>query len=119
MVQPWQTAAESPSDEGVDVTGLETGTTVSVYTRNTHYRITVLNGSTGAVVMQGGLHFPTPTYVRLQSCATLDEPAQVGFIGVGRRLQIVDGVRQVVTSPVQSIVVEDIALSQRAFWRIA
>jgi hypothetical protein len=111
--------AVQDEEDGLDVTALETGALVSVYTRNSHYRITVLNGHAGAVIVQGGSHFPTPAYVRLQSGATTASPGRTGFVAVGRRLQLLDGPRHVVTSPVQVVMLEDVAPVQREFWRIA
>jgi hypothetical protein len=116
MDQHWQHAGQPRQHGDVDIVELATGTALSVYTRNTHYRITVINGSTGAIVVQGGAHFPTPAYVRLLCGGPAEEG---GRIEVGERLRLTDGSRQVVTSPVQMIVFEEVGASQRDFWRIA
>lgn len=110
---------QAPVDDGIDVNYLETGSVLSVYTRNTHYRITVLNGPAAAAVVQGGAHFPEPTYVCLQGARGIGSAVRVGWIGIGLSLEIADGPRHVVTSPVRSIALEDIPQAQRDFWRIS
>jgi hypothetical protein len=116
MDHHWAHAGEPGQHVDVDIVELATGTALSVYTRNTHYRITVINGATGAIVIQGGSHFPTPAYVRLLGGGGADE---AGRIEVGERLRLTDGSRQVVTSPVRTIVLDEVGATQRDFWRIA
>jgi hypothetical protein len=103
----------------VDVQALETGTALSVYTQNTHYRITVLNGASRSVVVQGGFHFPEPTHAHLQGASGPGSVMKIGWIGAGLRMEIADDGRHVVTSPVRSITLEEVPAAQRDFWRIA
>ncbi|HXW08052.1 MAG TPA: hypothetical protein VD833_22670 [Vicinamibacterales bacterium] len=110
---------DTTDDDGFDLQMADRGTILSVYTRNTHYRLTVLNGAGGSVVVQGGRHFPEPTYARLQGSSGAGSGVKVGWIGVGLRMEVADGDRFIVTSPVQAIVIEDVPEIQREFWRIA
>jgi hypothetical protein len=54
--------------------------------------------------------------VRLLGGGGADE---AGRIEVGERLRLTDGSRQVVTSPVRTIVLDEVGATQRDFWRIA
>src|SRR5436190_232409 len=43
--------------------------TIEVRTRNTTYRIVVIDGRRGDVLITGGRFFPTPTRARLNGCS--------------------------------------------------
>lgn len=109
----------APVDDGISVRGLETGSVLSVYTRNNHYRITVLNGTESAVVVQGGSHFPEPTHAWLQGARGIGCAVKIGWVCIGLRLEFADGPRHVVTSAVRSIALEEVPAIQREFWRLS
>ena len=95
---------EAPA-EGVAIDTLEAGTSLSLRTRNSAYRLTVVDGARGKVLVQGGLRFPENT----QACFLgSDAPGalKINWLGVGQRMRILTGDRRVSTSAVQSITIE-------------
>jgi hypothetical protein len=81
------------------------GTQLTLHTRNTLYRMVVLNGSDRRVTITGGKLFPESTEAELIG-ATDDEGVKVGWIVEGFQLDILTGRGPVLTSTVESVDVE-------------
>jgi len=81
------------------------GTLLTLHTRNTLYRMVVLNGSDRRITITGGKLFPESTEAELIG-ATDDEGVKVGWIVEGFQLEILTGRGPVLTSTVESVDVE-------------
>jgi hypothetical protein len=97
-----EVAAEN---EGVQVDALTPGTTVCVYTRNSEYSLTVLDGGHRRVLVRGGI-LPTPSEARVEGATDGGTVVHGGWIEVNRSLELVCGPRRIITSRVQSISIE-------------
>ena len=93
---------DTGSDEGVALESLSPGTVLEVTTRNTRYRLTLVDAE-GQAVVTGGSRFPDPTEVRIEGSTAGGRALRVGWIGVGLRLEMRMGTRTITTSAVQSI----------------
>jgi hypothetical protein len=93
----------------VSLQSLSAGTKVRVETQNSHYRIVVKDGQHGLVLIHGGRVFPEDTEVNVAGATRGGSALKVGWIGEGLRLELSTdhGRGRVVTSPVESITVED------------
>jgi hypothetical protein len=104
---PVEVAAGFPLDgvwhEGVSIESLEAGTSLTVRTRHSEYRLTVVDGARREVLVQGGLLFPASTPVRLEGSTAGGSGLKIGWIGIGLGMEISVGRRMISTSPVQSI----------------
>ena len=90
-----------PTDR-VCTDSLEPGTVLAVTTRNTRYRLTVLDHERHALIT-GGLLFPDPTEVRIEGALDRGVIPQFGWIVVGLQLELSMGGRLITTSTVQSV----------------
>ena len=90
--------------EGVHLRQLPPLTMLLVWTKNSLYRIVVTEGS--SVYVQGGTFFPDPTSAHLDGASMGGGFLQVGWIGVGRLMEIRAGGTRIVTSPVRAIAAE-------------
>lgn len=81
------------------------GTVITLHTRNTCYRLEVINGSERRVTITGGKLFPESTEAELIG-ATDDEGVKVGWIVEGFQLELLTGRGPVLTSAVESVDVE-------------
>ena len=88
--------------DGVAVESLEPGTILEVTTRNTRYRLTVLDAE-GHALITGGSLFPQPTEVHIEGATAGGAALKLGWIGVGLRLELSLGGRMITTSPVRSV----------------
>jgi hypothetical protein len=88
--------------EGVAVESLEPGTVLEVQTRNTCYRMVLVDGS-GHALIKGGTFFPLPTPVHIEGASAGGGNLKVGWIGVGLNLELSVGSRVITTSPVKSV----------------
>jgi hypothetical protein len=91
---------------GVDVRRLPQGTEVVVDTRNSRYRLVILEGNASSALIQGGPYFREETPVRIEGSALTGSLLKSGWIGVGLFMEISAGHQRIVTSRVRSIVVE-------------
>jgi len=80
--------------------------TISVHTRNSDYRIFLLDPKTGRALVEGGQHFPEPVEAMLCGDPSSDGEFEPGCIGIGRRLEMWADDKFVSTSAVQSIRIE-------------
>jgi hypothetical protein len=79
-------------------------TTLLVWTRNSLYRVVVMDGCN--IYVQGGTFFPEPTSAHLDGASMGGSFLRVGWIGVGLPMEIRAGARRIVTSPVRAIATE-------------
>lgn len=77
------TKSEAGGDEGIAIQSLEPGTTLIVQTRNSQYRVLVLNGTGLDAIVTGGQLFQDPTRVQLDGATAGSSLLKIGWIGVG------------------------------------
>ena len=95
-------AVDTSGTAGVAVESLEPGTILEVMTKNTRYRLTMIDNEGNALITGGSL-FPRPTEVRIEGATAGGAALKIGWIGVGLRLELSIGGRIITTSPVQSV----------------
>jgi len=102
-------AGEAAGAEGIAIQSLEPGTPLIVQTRNSQYRVVVLDGLDLDVIVKGGQRFPDATRVRLEGATAGGSLLKIGWIGVGLRVEMsVDG-RRIITSPVRWVTIEGVS----------
>lgn len=100
--------AQTNGSSGVSLAGLSPFDTIRVQTRNSNYRIFLLDPQTGRALVEGGLHFVEP--VEAMVCgSTLRTIFKNGEIVVGLRIEMWVNGKLTSTSPVQSVRVEHCA----------
>ena len=82
------------------------GTMVSVRTRNTLYRLTVVDGPARQISICGGRLFARNTDVELLGALDGEEGVKPGWIVEGLQLQLLTSAGPVVTSVVESVAVD-------------
>ena len=90
-------------EDGVQIEALEELDSLAVRTRNSVYEITILSRSTGEVMVRGGRFFPERTIARLTGSSLGGSFLKMGGVYPGFSIEFQDGVRRIVTSPVQSV----------------
>jgi hypothetical protein len=98
--------------DGLAIESLDAGTTIELHTKHSRYRLVLLDPRSGRAVVCGGTVFPEPCEVRIEGATAGGSALKMGWIGVGLRLELSIGRRQVSTSRVRSITV-DAVLSPR------
>lgn len=96
--------AETATGRGLDLRDVEPLTTMTIQTRNSHYRVVVTHGT--SVVVQGGQFFPDAVAARIDGSGFGGSLLKVGWIGVGMRMEIFAGDQRIITSPVREISIE-------------
>jgi hypothetical protein len=79
---------------------------VKAKTQNNVYSIVAIDPHRGAVLIQGGQYFNQPSEALFSGSTFGGCMIKVGWIGVGMSMEICSEGRRIVTTPVQSIVVE-------------
>jgi hypothetical protein len=97
----YEDLALEPND-GLSTDSLEPGTVLAVTTRNTRYRLTLLDRD-GHALITGGSLFPQPTEVKIEGATVRGVIPKLGWIIVGLHLEMSIGGRIITTSPVKSI----------------
>ncbi len=82
------------------------GTIVSVRTRNTLYRLTVMDGPARQISICGGRLFHRNTDVQLLGALDGEEGVKDGWIVEGLQLQVMTSAGPVITSVVESVEVD-------------
>ena len=82
------------------------GTMVTVRTRNTLYRLTVVDGPARQISICGGRLFGRNTNVQLLGALDGDEGVKAGWIVEGLQLQLMTSAGPVITSIVESVEVD-------------
>ena len=77
-------------------------------TRNSQYRLIVLDAGRYDVTVQGGALFPEATPAHLQGASAGGSLVRTGWIEVGLREELRVGPRRIITSPVRSITIENL-----------
>jgi hypothetical protein len=90
--------------EGVQLGQLPPLTTLLVRTMNSLYRVVIVEATD--VCVQGGEFFRNPERASLDGSITERRCLKVGWIGVGRMMEIRSEGRRITTSPVRGIVIE-------------
>lgn len=85
---------------------LLSGTMVNVRTRNTLYRLTVVDGPARQISICGGRLFARNTDVELLGALDGDEGVKAGWIVEGLQLQLMTSAGPVITSVVESVEVD-------------
>jgi hypothetical protein len=86
---------------------LLSGTVISLETRNSRYRIVVLDGAARHVTIKGGWAFPEETEATvLGASEDTDGDVEDGWIAEGLRLRLSTDQGPVVTSTVESVAVD-------------
>jgi hypothetical protein len=102
----WQDPRPRGRLTGIDVRFLPTGTEVIVDTRNSRYRLVMLDGIVREARVEGGRHFAQESTVRIEGSSLPGGLLKVGWIGLGLPLELSRGSRRIVTSAVRSIRVD-------------
>lgn len=87
----------------VDLRELPTGTTLNIETAHSIYRILVLDGATGRVLLQGGRLFLEPTRARIEGSMRGGSAPWIGSICVGFGFDFSVSEDRARTSPVVAI----------------
>jgi hypothetical protein len=87
------------------------GTMVNVRTKNTLYRLTVIDGPARQISINGGRLFPDPTDVTLLGAVDGEEDVKFGWIVEGLQLQLITPDGPVITSTVESVDVDPASMS--------
>lgn len=77
---------------------------LEIHTRNSCYRITVIDPAEGRVLIQGGAFFPMTCPARIGGATLGGSMLKLGWIGQGFCLEIHDASQCIVTTPVCAIV---------------
>jgi hypothetical protein len=94
--------AHLSSRRGVDLRSLPPGTELVVDTRNSRYRLVMLEDGLNALV-QGGPYFAQETVARVEGSILRGSLLKIGWIGLGLCLEISACGQRIVTSCVRSI----------------
>ena len=94
------------SIEGVALETLAPFDTICVRTRNSDYRIFMLDPKAGRALIEGGCHFVDPAEATVNGSTLGGSTFRVGWIGIGLRIEFLTDSKIASTSPVQSFHVE-------------
>jgi hypothetical protein len=94
--------AHLSSRPGVDLRSLPPGTELVVNTRNSRYRLVMLEDGLNALV-QGGPYFGQETVARVEGSIVRGSLLKIGWVGLGLCLEISACGQRIVTSCVRSI----------------
>jgi hypothetical protein len=100
-------AHEQVCGEGVAIDSLAPGTVVAVSTRNSQYRLVVVDGASREVLVQGGTKFPQAVWAVMQGSSAGGAIVKAGWICVGLQMELFVDARCVLTSPVSAVAIED------------
>ena len=88
---------------GVRLSDLSPIDELEIHTRNSCYRITVIDPGEGRILVQGGAFFPVACQARLGGASLGGSMLKLGWIGYGFCLEIHDSRQCIVTTPVREI----------------
>jgi len=107
-----QFVLEPGCSQGIDFQSLEIGSTVTVRTKFSSYRLVVTDPENGGAVVTGGRLFPEATPIRVEGATAGGTAIKAAWIGVGLRLEMLALSNRVTTSVVRSVTVEPPPLSR-------
>jgi hypothetical protein len=90
---------------GVCLSELSAIDELEVHTRNSSYRITIIDPLEGRVLVQGGAYFPVTRAARLGGSSLGGSMLKVGWIGCGFCVELHYEQQRIVTTPVRAIAV--------------
>jgi hypothetical protein len=100
-----ETWSKDAWDNGVQIDRLEDMQQLQVWTRNSLYEITVIDGRSGEVLLRGGEFFPELTPAYLAGATLGGSFCRKHGIYCGFRMEFASDGRRIITSPVRTIVV--------------
>jgi hypothetical protein len=92
--------------DGVDVRELAAGAIVIVRTRNSCYRLVMLEPETQRVLVSGGDWFPEPTEAQLVGATGGGNMLKTGWIGAGLRMELRHTNQPITTSLVDAVTID-------------
>jgi hypothetical protein len=92
--------------DGVRLRDVSACTCVRLRTRNSHYRLWLLNPSEGRVRIQGGAFFGEPVEVVIAGATAGGSMLKIGWILRGFHLEILHDGQRIVTTPVRALHLE-------------
>ena len=98
--------AEVAEADGIGLNELDPLTTIVVQTRNSIYRVVVIEPPRPRILIQGGRFFPQPTEARLAGASFGGSLLKLAWLGCGLRMEVCSDGQRIVTSPVCSIAIE-------------
>ena len=101
--------------DGVTLRTLEACDTIHVRTHNHDYEIFLLDTGSGRAMVQGGEQFTEPVEATVSGSSFGGCMLKMGWLGVGLRMEIFANGQRTVTSPVQSLRVEQAFIKQDLF----
>lgn len=109
-----ETWSKDAWENGVQIDRLEDMQKLQVWTRNSLYEITVIDGRGGEVLLRGGQFFPEMTPAHLAGATLGGSFCRMRGIYCGFRMEFASDGRRIITSPVQTIVVYTLDGADRA-----
>lgn len=100
----------SGSLDGVSLRVLNPRDTIHARTRNSDYRIVLVDPEQGKVTVQGGRFFSEPVTAVVSGSTLGGCMLKLGWLGLGLRIEICAHGQRIVTSPVQSFFIEPACL---------
>ena len=100
-----ETWSKDAWDNGVQIDRLEDMQRLQVWTRNSLYEITVIDGRGGEVLLRGGQFFPEMTPAHLAGATLGGSFCRMRGIYCGFHMEFASDGRRIITSPVQTIIV--------------
>jgi hypothetical protein len=91
------------SNDGVQIRTLAAGTRLTVRTAHSRYELVVLDGPEQRVQVTGGTRVPLQCGARMEGATAGGTALQGGWIRLGLRMEMSDGLRRITTSPVRAI----------------
>ena len=101
--------------EGITLRTLKVCDTIHVRTHNHEYEIFLLDPESGRAMVQGGESFTEPMEATVSGSSFGGCMLKMGWLGVGLRMEIFADGQRTVTSPVQSLRIEQASIRQDVF----
>ncbi len=95
--------AAAAASEGVWLSSLPAISQLEMQTRNSLYRITLLNGGDGRVLVLGGSFFPVWSEAQLAGSTLGASFLRMGWVGCGFCMEFLHQGQRIVTTPVREI----------------
>jgi hypothetical protein len=93
--------------EGMDLRSLAPCSTLYVRTRQSSYRIFLIDPQTGYALIEGGRFFTEAAEAVVIGSVSIERVLKAGWIGPGFHLVLHAHGQSIVTSPIQSLQIED------------
>ena len=95
--------AAAAAAQGIALSDLSPIDQLEVHTRNSCYRITLLDGAGGRVLVQGGAFFPVPCEAHLSGSSLGGSFLKTGWVGCGFSLEFQHEGQRIVTTRVRRL----------------